>query len=95
MPLTYAVFHQHVKHLRSLMFNQTANAIIEREDLEDFQCKFDGNRYIAVVANNPLAPDIVIKFPLCNRKHDFFLLFTRVTIWIIWTIIFFLTIFFS
>ena len=43
MPVTYAVFHQHVKHLRSLMFNQTANAIIEREDLEDFQCKFDGN----------------------------------------------------
>ena len=60
MPPTYTVFHQHVKRVQSLIFNQTANAIIERENLEDFQCKFDGNRYIAIIADNPVAPDTVI-----------------------------------
>ena len=60
MPPTYTVFHQHVKRVQSLIFNQTANTIIERENLEDFQCKFDGNRYIAIIADNPVAPDTVI-----------------------------------
>ena len=76
MPPTQGAFHQHVKraHLQSLIFNEGDKAVIEIKNPEYFECKFDVTHYIAIVTNDPVAPDTVISFTLCNCKDHIFLL---------------------
>ena len=40
--------------------------------------KFDGTHYIAIITDNPVAPDTVIRFALCNCKDNIFF------IWCLW-----------
>ena len=40
-------------------FNEADNAIIEMKNSEYFGWKFDENRHIAIVTDNPVTPDTV------------------------------------
>ena len=89
IPPAYRTFHQHVKraHLQSLIFNQADNAITEIKNPEHFGWKFDGTRYVAIVTDNPVAPDTVIIFASCNCKSNAFFLCSWGGYMITWMII--------
>ena len=54
-------------HLQSLLiFNQPDKAVIEKKKRDHFESKFDETDCIATVTDNPIAPDTVISFALCN-----------------------------
>ena len=71
---TYGALQQHVKHshLQSLIFNEADKAVFEMTNPDHFRWKFDGNRFVAIVTDSPIAPDTIIDFASCNCKCNSF-----------------------
>ena len=79
-------------HLQSLLiFNQADKAVIEKKNRDHFESKFDETDCIATVTDNPITPDTVISFALCNCKGNIFYLYLWGGYMITWIITFFLS----